>query len=297
MEIALALGGGGARGIAHLGVVAALQSRGFEVGAMAGTSIGGLIGALLACGYQPEDLRARLGRLDQRRLFGQRPGDMPSLLGLAGLTDTLLELVGEMRFEDLAIPFAVTAVDIQSNQPVTLCHGRLVDAVLATIAIPGIFPPRRTPKNQLLVDGGMINPVPVDIARSLAPRLPVIGVPLTGVPVIDKHDVGKGLALPVPGIDYIRHLRVGQALQTFLVSWETSTRLLTELRLSLDHPEALVRPAVDDIQVLGVVDVADVYQRGEEAVQAAESELKQLTAWPGRITRWLKGNLPENLRN
>lgn len=289
MDITVALGGGGARGIAHLGVVQALQEQGFTIRALAGTSIGGLIGALLATGYSPDELRQRLCRLDQRKLFGQRPGDLPSLLGLAGLTDVLHDLVGELRFEDLKLPFAVTAVDIVTDAPMVIRSGRLVDAVLATIAIPGIFPPRPTHAKGLLVDGGMINPVPVDVARQLAPGLPTLAVPLTSVRPDKPGDGDPASALPIPGIHTLQRLRVGQALNTFLLGWETSTRLLTELRLERDRPDGIVRPRVEDIQILSVIDVDEVFARGVAAVAGAPLELARLKSWRVRAARWAAG--------
>ncbi len=289
MDITVALGGGGARGVAHRGVVQALQEQGFTIRALAGTSIGGLIGALLATGYSPTELRQRMCQLDQRKLFGQRPGDLPSLLGLAGLTDVLHELVGELRFEDLKIPFAVTAVDIVADAPVVIRSGRLVDAVLATIAIPGIFPPRPTQAEGLLVDGGMINPVPVDVARALGPGLPILAVPLTSILPGGVGAPAAAATLPIPGLQTIQRLRVGQALNTFLLSWETSTRLLTELRLERDQPDAILRPRVEDIQVLGVIDVDDVFGRGVFAVADAPEELARLKSWRVRASRWAAG--------
>ncbi|MBI3160073.1 MAG: patatin-like phospholipase family protein [Chloroflexi bacterium] len=288
MDIAVALGGGGARGIAHLGVFQGLQERGYRVRALAGTSIGGLIGALLVCGYAPEDLRSRFCKLDQRKLFGQRRGDLPSLLGIAGLAAVLADLLGDRQFEDLPIPFAVTAVDIRSNQAVILKKGRIFDAVLATIAIPGIFPPRPWATNRLLVDGGMIDPVPVDVVSALAPGLPTVAVPLAAVPDEPVELHGMSLLAPIPGIDFISRLRMGQALQTFLTAWETSTRLLTQMRLENDRPDAIVLPLVDDIHILGEIDVNDVHERGLQAVARAEGSLARLSNWRTRFAKALR---------
>jgi NTE family protein len=288
MEIAVALGGGGARGVAHLGVLEGLLERGFSIGALTGTSIGGLVGALFACGYTPGELKARFMALDQRRLFGQRRGDMPSLLGIAGLAEVLEELLGGTTFDDLALPLAVTAVDVRCHQPVILRRGRLLDAVLATIALPGIFPPRPWEGERLLVDGGLINPVPVDVARTLAPSLPVVAVPLSAVSDVAVELHGSGHLYPIRGMELIGRLRVGQALETFLTGWEVSSRLLTQLRLDIDGPDAVVTPRVDDVHVLGEVDVEDVYARGVQAVGRAGEELERLTTLRARLARAMK---------
>lgn len=287
MQIALALGGGGAKGIAHLGVVGALQKQGFEIAAITGTSIGGLVGALLACGYTPDDLRARFSRLDQRKLFGHREGDLPSLLGLAGLAGELAGLLGEREFPDLDIPFAVTAVDIRACESRTLNKGPVLEAVLSTIAIPGIFPPRPTEDGGLLVDGGMTNPVPVDVAQKMSPRLPVVAVPLSMIPSAPLKSAGSGLLAPFRGAEYLSRLRMGQAMNTFLESWDVSTRLLTRMRLEMDRPDIILTPQVDDIQLLGQVDVDDVFARGEQAVEAAQRALAELASPLGRARRLL----------
>lgn len=296
MKIALALGGGGAKGISHLGVVSGLYQMGFEIVAIAGTSIGGLIGALIACGYSPEELRARFERLDQRKLFGHRDGDLPSLLGLAGMTGELADLLGNRTFADLKIRFAATVVDIRACEERILDSGSLIDAVLATIAIPGIFPPRELPDGALLVDGGMTNPVPVNIARHLAPRTPVFAVPLTLKPTEPIRREHSGLLAPFRGSEYLSRLRMGQAVHTFLGSWDASSRLLTRMRLDIDSPDIIIKPAVEDIQLLGRIDVNDVFSRGEQAVLGMQDELLSAVSLPRRVLR-LMGLTPRRFNS
>ena len=107
MEISLALGGGGARGIAHLGVLRYLDEQGYQVKALSGTSAGGMIGAVYAAGYHPDEIVERFLEVDQSHLFGRQVGDGPSLLGVAGLMYVLDEMLGEKTFDDLQIPFVV----------------------------------------------------------------------------------------------------------------------------------------------------------------------------------------------
>ena len=88
-------------------------------------------------------------------------------MGLEGIAKVVSELLGELTFDDLLLPCALTAVDLDTGQPVQLQEGRVVDAVLATVAIPGIFPPQRW-GNYTLVDGGVLNPVPISAAREIS---------------------------------------------------------------------------------------------------------------------------------
>ncbi len=142
MDIALALGAGGVKGNAHLGVIRRLEREGFRIKAVAGTSFGGIVAALYALGYSADQLEEMFASLDQTQLYGHAPDDGPSLMGLAGVTRFLEETIGNRTFEDLKLPCALTAVDLKSGNEVILSKGPIIDAILATIAIPGIFPAR-----------------------------------------------------------------------------------------------------------------------------------------------------------
>ena len=184
MEISLALGGGGMRGIAHIGVIRCLEEAGYRISAIAGTSAGGIVAAVYAAGYNPGDMISVLLKMDQSRLFGRRVNDGPSLMGVSGISDILHHLLGDRTFNDLRIPVALTATDANTGKEVILHHGKVFHAVLATIAVPGVFPPRHCGSAQLL-DGGVVDPVPAAVSRWLAPGDPVIAVPLDqpGMPV------------------------------------------------------------------------------------------------------------------
>jgi NTE family protein len=184
MDITLALGGGGAKGNSHIGVIRRLEKEGFRIKGVAGTSFGGIVAALYALGYSPDKIEEVFASVDQTQFYGHAPNDGPSLMGLAGVTRLFEEMIGDCTFADLKLPCVLTAVDLKSGKEVLLSKGRLVDAILATIAMPGIFPARYIDGLEL-VDGGTLDPVPVAAARMLAPRLPVVAVVLTlpmGIP-------------------------------------------------------------------------------------------------------------------
>lgn len=287
MEINLALGGGGVRGIAHLGVLKTLEENDIQIGAIAGTSIGGLIGAVYLAGHSSEELIERFTHVDQQKLFRYQRGQEPALLGLGGAIEILKELLGEKTFADLPIPFAVTAVDIEDGQEITVNEGPLVDAVLATIAVPGILPSRRW-GGRLLVDGGVANPVPVDIARNLKPGRPVLAVVLT-------ERVGQSFTVEVPNIpvvapviDYISRLRITQALDIFMKSMDTGSKMLAEKRLELDKPEVLIRPSFGKMGLLDKIDVQEVADLGYQACQEKLDEILELASITSRIKALFK---------
>src|SRR6266542_1830271 len=124
MDITLALGGGGAKGNSHIGVIRRLEKEGFRIRAVAGTSFGGLVAALYALGHAADELEEMFASLDQTQLYGHVPNDGPSLIGVAGITRFLEETVGDRTFDDLKLPCVLTAVDLKSGNEVILSKGR-----------------------------------------------------------------------------------------------------------------------------------------------------------------------------
>jgi NTE family protein len=290
MDITLALGGGGAKGNAHIGVLRRLEKEGYKIRSVAGTSFGGLVAALYAVGYSPREIQVIFESVDQKALYGRTSQDGPSLLGMAGVRQLLDRVIGNKTFKDMRIPCAVTAVDINSGAEVILNDGSVRDAVLATIALPGIFPVQRI-NDWNLVDGGVLNPVPVSVARMLSPNLPVVAVVLNDP--IDKPL--KGYNLPIPSIvprtiaDSLSRISLAQSLDVFLRSVDVSSRYVAHLRLKVDKPNVLVRPDVHHIELLDKVVVEDVAQLGEQALEQVLPDLKRETAWAARLSRRVFG--------
>jgi NTE family protein len=288
MEISLALGGGGAKGFAHLGVLRCLEKAGYQIRALAGTSAGGIIGAMYAAGYGPEEMLERFQKVDQSHLYERQPGDGPSLLGLAGINQLLREMLGEHTFSELHIPFAVTAVDFKTGHEIILKHGRVIEAVLATIALPGIFPPHEW-EDYYLVDGGLLDPVPVAPARSLAAALPVVAVVLNRPQPKPVQTVEEPMFLQnVPLLRQIARLRVAQAFNIFLRSLEIGSISITEMRLQLDKPDVIIRPEVFEIGLLDRVNLSEMADLGEKAALSALPDLRRVFNWENKLARRLR---------
>jgi NTE family protein len=286
MDITLALGGGGAKGNSHIGVIRRLEQEGFRIRAMAGTSFGGLVAVFYGLGYSPDEIEEMFASRDQTQLYTQPPNDGSSFLGLAGTIAFLEEVIAGRTFNNLKIPCVLTAADLKSGREILLSKGSLVDAILSTIALPGILPPRRVDGLEL-VDGGILNPVPVAPARSLAPKLPVVAVVLTiqmGNPA-QTWNIPLPENLPLRLIARVGKMRYGQALDVFLRSFDIVTRAVTEYRLEVDKPDVIIRPRVTDIDTLDRVNVREVVQKGEEAADAVLPELKDLFTWRNRFRR------------
>lgn len=159
--VSLVLGSGGARGLAHIGVIDRLVENGYEIRSIAGSSMGALVGGVYAAGKL--DVFARwvssLRRLDVIRLLDLSFGS-PGLLKGERVIDLLKDLIGDRDIEDLPVPYTAVATDIESGREVWVSRGSLFDAIRASIAIPMIFTPHAVDGRQL-VDGGLINPIPI----------------------------------------------------------------------------------------------------------------------------------------
>jgi len=287
MDITLALGGGGAKGHAHIGVIRQLEKEGFRVRGVAGTSFGGLVAVFYGLGYSADKIEELFASADQTQFYGHAPDDGRSLVGLAGITHILQETIGDRTFDDLKLPCALTAADLRSGNEVILSKGRLVDAILATIAIPGIFPPRQIDGLEL-VDGGTLDPVPVTPARMLAPKLPVVAVILNvpmGAPtqawnIPIRKDWAWSILYPL-----LSKMRYVSVWDVFTRSLDITARAMTQYRLEVDRPEVIIRPQVLHIDTLDIVDVHEVASLGAEAVEAALPQLRGLFTFRNRWRR------------
>src|SRR6266849_2970850 len=234
--VGLALGGGFARGFAHLGVLQVLEHNHIPVSHIAGTSVGSILGAAYASGAPLARIIATCKTLRFRDIARWRV----SRLGLASnhrLGD-LIERVFEARqFEDLHIPMAVVATDLNSGAPVVLTHGNLIDAIRASCAFPGLFEPVEI-GTRCLADGGLVAPVPTRAARDLGAAF-VLGVS------VGMQDGYRGTP---SNIFQVVSRAVTAAQKHQLEVWER-------------HADLVLRP---DVQGLAW----DDFDRAEEAIEA-----------------------------
>jgi NTE family protein len=165
--IVLALGGGGARGLAQIGVLQVLADKGISVRAVAGTSIGAEIGAFVACGLPVAEIVEVATAFDWKLTMQLFLPDLPTggLVSGKEILKWLKDELGEdTAIERLAVPYVAVATDLETGEEVVIDHGPITDAVRASISLPGTLAPHRLGK-RVLVDGGVVNPVPFDVAR------------------------------------------------------------------------------------------------------------------------------------
>ena len=175
--IGLALGGGAARGFAHIGVIQTLAKHGIVPDVIVGTSIGAVVGGCYAAG-QLESLEAWARTLTVRSIMSYLDISLSGsgLIGGSRLASKLTDQLQDMRIENLPMKFAAIATEFNTGHEIWLTRGRLSDALRASYALPGIFPPVKI-GGRWLVDGALVNPVPVSAARALGARV-VIAVNL-----------------------------------------------------------------------------------------------------------------------
>ncbi len=283
-QIAIALGGGGTKGYAHIGVLKTLEAAGYEIIAVSGTSAGSLVGSLYAAGYTPDEIFEILQSANPKHIFDRRATDRPSILGLQGVEKVLRKALDKRTFVELQRPFGAVALDILSNRTIFLRSGPVVEAALASSAIPGVFPPIKL-KDWLLVDGGTTDNVPVRLARMLAPRgTPVIAVALGLMPpeVSCFTEIAPPFRLRLLQ-RLIARLRYTQAFNTCVRAAEISIGSHTLLRLHVDQPEVLVVPAVEDVDLLSTPqDTKPIVAAGAEAMEKQLPALQDAFSWKKR---------------
>src|SRR5271155_5028066 len=241
--LGLALGGGFARGFAHLGVLQVLEQNHIPISYMAGTSVGSILGAAYASGAPLARIIATCRTLRFRDIARWRV----SRLGLASnhrLADLIEQVFESRNFEDLRIPMAVVATDLANGEPVVFTHGNLSEAIRASCAFPGLFEPVKI-GTRCLADGGLVAQVPTAAARELGAEL-VVGV---SVGLDDGH-----LGAP-SNIFQVVCRAVSAAQKHQLEIWER-------------HADLVLRP---DVQSLAW----DDFDRADEAIEAGAAAARR----------------------
>ena len=162
--IGLALGGGAAKGVAHIGVLKALEDADIEVDYIAGTSVGAMIAALYAFRVDVETIGSLARRLTMSKVTSFKL-NKTGFFSTESLRELMLEYVGDVAIEDAAIPLSIVATDINSGEEIVLTSGSVVDAVCASAAIPGIYIPVEI-NGRTLVDGGLVQNVPIEALQT-----------------------------------------------------------------------------------------------------------------------------------
>lgn len=302
-KVGLALGSGSARGWAHIGVIRALAEAGIEIGCVAGTSIGALVGAGFALDKM-DVLEDFARQLDWKEIVSFLDVTFPrsGLIDGGKVTDFFRNHVREMNIEQLPLPYCAVATELSTGREVVLSRGDLVEAIRASISIPGIFTPVKL-GGAFLVDGGLVNPVPVSAARNLGADY-VIAVDLNhdlvdkGRPSasatkdsspkgeFDKSQFAKwGITqdladkinqLGSPALSHVRRWLLREPtpniFEVLTASINIMATQITAIKLKTNPPDLLIQPKLGHLRFME-------FHRAEEAItegyRATMSQLKQ----------------------
>jgi NTE family protein len=280
-RVALVLGGGGSRGIAHVGVLEVLKQAKVPIDLIVGTSMGGIVGAMYAAGADSQSMAERLERLNGMNLlninvFSQRARQQR-------VREELNQGLKGLSFEDLKIPLVVTAVDMLSGAEVALSEGNLIQALLASSAVPAVFPPVKI-NGMELADGGVIDSVATHVAFQYDPQI-VIAVDV--YPQLDQQNPWTDPLSAIMGMNI--------PIMSATLPWATApnpvsslwraVRVMTwhlhEERLKAHPPHVLLRPPVGETGSLDFSDTQAPYFAG---MQEAQEHLGEILALVDRLT-------------
>ncbi|MEE9618245.1 MAG: patatin-like phospholipase family protein [Anaerolineae bacterium] len=296
-QIGLALSGGGAKGIAHIGVLKVLEEARIPVHMVAGTSMGGVVAAVYAAGRSAAEIEQLLCSL---RLIdiAQRDRTGLGLLSQGKIASRLREVLGgDLTFDQLKLPLALVAVDLETGEEVVIRDGSVVEGVLATTALPIIFPPLRW-NGRWLVDGGMLNPLPFDVVRRMgADRV---------IAVHTLHALSDILETEPPpgghGAEAIIRLLLYRSRWTPLLnvserSMSIMSRKLIEQRMRESPPDLMLEVPLKGVGLFDLDQMDVCLRAGEEIARQHLSELIGLRdiPLPSRWARWwwaLRQRLP-----
>jgi len=287
-SIGLALGGGAARGFAHIGALRTLLAKGIKPDIIAGTSIGAVVGGCYAAGYL-DALEDWARQLTRRRVFGYLDFNLggSGLIGGDRLAAKLEHELGAVTFQDLSVRMSAIATEVGTGHEIWLTRGRLVDAMSASYALPGIFPPVRI-GGRWLMDGALVNPLPVSAARAFGARL-VIAINL------NADNFGRGTIIqdhgPNADDELVRTAILSTGLRgkaerlikrqflgtpgrpglstVMIEAFQVVQDRITRSRLAGDPPDVLISPRLGRINLFDFHRAEEIIALGAEATEKA----------------------------
>jgi NTE family protein len=289
--VALALGAGGAKGLAHIGAIEEIQAQGFEIVAIAGCSMGALIGGIYAMGKLDiyRDWVSALAKLDVLKLLDWTFSGGGFIKG-ERIMGTLLELIGDTCIEELPFAFTAVATDLEREREVWLTRGSLFDAIRASIAIPTVFRPYHL-NGRVLVDGALLNPLPVTpLIRETADYLIAVSVdgraeftPVETTELIDgaqgtRHRIGEFFSRLMPHGE--PRPREPGAFELLNQSMDLMQANLSRLRLAAYAPDLLIQMPRNASTAYEFYRARELIELGRQRARAAFSSWKPISHQP-----------------
>ena len=280
-KIALALGGGAARGWAHIGVLRALDEAGIQIGLVAGTSIGALVGGCYLAG-KLDELEDFARSLTMRRIVGLLDLAIggSGLFGGMRLSKRMREHLAGINIEDLDRPFTAVATELATGHEIWIHSGSLTTAIHASYALPGIFEPVQC-NGRTLVDGALVNPVPVSVCRAQEAQLVVavnLHYDLYGRSAVVKHNASE---IPLEDVAAAsreqrkKSARVGMT-NVMVEAYNIIQDRISRARLAGDPPDMLLMPRLSDIGLSEFHRASEAIDRGYEEARKKLDDIRRL---------------------
>ncbi len=276
-RLGIAFGSGAARGWAHIGVIERLVEAGFVPDVVAGASIGALVGGCHVAG-KLDELKEFALSLTRRRVFGLLDITWrgSGLIGGNKLNDLLDEEIGDVRIENLERPFICIATELATGHELWLKQGNLVDAMRASYALPGVFQPVFF-NHHWLIDGAVVNPIPVSACRALGARV-VLAVNL------NTDAFGAGTVIQSPHIDPLAFSKGSEGRKSdmpsitavLVAAFNISQDRLSRSRLAGDPPDIVIAPRASEIGLFDFDRARESIDAGREAVENALPHIEGL---------------------
>jgi NTE family protein len=271
--LSLALSGGGAKCAAQVGVLAVLEEAHLPVGAMAGTSGGGMVSILYGLGFTPQAILDYIAGTHVLEVWDLDP-EGRAIFGSEKIRARIRSMVGDKTFADLKVPVTAVAADMVTKREVDISSGPLEDAMLATMAIPVLFAPV-VHGNVILADGGIVNPLPVDVARRQGPRVVAVDV-LHDSFHNPTRQIFEARGPMRYANDVVRRLGMAAMLDTANAAVAIVSLRLIELSLRLHPPDVLLQPEVGSVGLFAFDLAHQAFQAGVAAARAALPQLEAL---------------------
>ncbi|MBN1494178.1 patatin-like phospholipase family protein [Candidatus Peregrinibacteria bacterium] len=285
IKIGIALGSGGAKGLAHIGVLKVLEKYNIKPDMIAGASMGAVVGSSYALGMSVEEIEQKAYEFFSASSifsFHNFHFFQESLIRIDDIQKSFYAFVGDKRFEDCKIKFITLGMDLESGQEVVLSRGRLLEAVEASSAIPGIFPPVFV-EGHYMVDGGLLNPTPVNYLREADMDI-VLGVHLSNVTtkqfisamVWDKfYKKPKDIKTKHKMLEQAK-LNITLMVQILMRTIEVAQKLNGKIVFLSAHPDIIVKPYTEDVGMLQFERIKETIKFGEEAMEKEMPKLLKL---------------------
>lgn len=257
-KLGFALGAGGSRGVAHIGFLQAMEEKGIRPDFVSGSSMGAVVGGIYCAGLTPDAMHKAIKDLKLHDIASLNPipVEKNGLMKMRKARKLIVDIIGERSFDDLLIPFSCVATDLVRGESVVLSEGNVIDAMLASGSIPGVFTPAQIGEHAMLSDGGILERVPTKAVKEMGADV-VVAVDVLGT-VMEKKATGKLVNT------FLRYIDV------------MDSRLTSSVREQRPYIDLWLVPELGGMDQYKMKQLEFAYKKGYELGRSHADEIKKL---------------------